>query len=358
MSFKLRNRKRIIIFYCIGWIIAFAYLSVIRGVGTKELGSVEFDFWESAIVSVIFGIIFGFISAVIQIITEEKLYRSISFRNLLLLRIVFALLFLTILILASYAMVRIFFNNQLGFVEFAFEPGSLSNYFYLVTVDFFLFSLRLVILMLGEKNLGKLLSGKFYSPREEERVFMFLDLRSSTQLAEKLGHIRYSRLIQDCFSDLGVVMEYSAEIYQYVGDEAILTWELEEGIRDQNCIRAFYSFKKTLLDKTEYYKKEYDCDPQFKAGLHAGIVTVTEVGKYKKDIAYHGDTINTAARIQAKCNEFGKEILISEKIINQLNSNEFEIIGKISLRGKEKEVTIYSVAANSDSYNRSGLSEN
>ena len=118
---------------------------------------------------------------------------------------------------------------------------------------------------------------------------MFLDLRSSTTIAEKLGHEKYSRLMQDCFNDLGVVIENDAEIYQYVGDEAVLTWSMEGGLKDQNCIRAFFTFKERLERKSEYYQSTYGVQPEFKAGVNGGSVIVTEVGKYKKEIAYYGD---------------------------------------------------------------------
>ncbi len=76
-----------------------------------------------------------------------------------------------------------------------------------------------------------------------------------------------------------------------------------------------------------------------------GVVTVTEVGKYKKEIACHGNTINTAARIQGKCNEFNQELLISEYLKKKLESTTIEckLLGNIPLKGKEKEVEIFSV---------------
>jgi len=58
--------------------------------------------------------------------------------------------------------------------------------------------------------------GRFYITREESQFFMFLDLQSSTKHAENLGHIRYSKIIQDCFNDLGIVVGNETEIYQYV----------------------------------------------------------------------------------------------------------------------------------------------
>lgn len=346
MTNRNKHRWQLIKDYCIGWTAAFVLLCIVRGVGTVELGSVQFELWNAILISLVFGIFFGAISGYAQILTEERIYKRTSIQKLLVLRFVYALLFLVALILVSYVICRTFFGVTIGLIQFAFEPGSFAIYFYILLTDFFMVVLRQVNLMLGNNNLGKLLMGKFYTPREEERIFMFLDLQSSTQLAEKLGHIKYSMLIQDCFNDLGVVMENDAEIYQYVGDEAILTWPLEDGLRNGNCINAYFNFKNLLVKKRDYYLNKYGCTPFFKAGMNAGIVTVTEVGKYKKEIAYHGDTLNTAARIQAKCNQFGKELLLSEYIKDKLNGSSFEyaFMGTEPLRGKEKDVAIYAIA--------------
>ncbi len=341
MKFKNKRRWQIIRQYVIGWTLAFIFLSIVRGEGTRELGSVQFEIWQSIVTSIIGGPLLGFISACVQILIEEQSYGRISLLKLSLLRLLYVLLFLASIIGLSY----IIFAKNITLVKFAFEPGSLAIYIYIVSVDIFMFGLRQINLFLGSNNLWKLFSGKFYSPREEERIFMFLDLQSSTQHAEKLGHIKYSKMIQDCFNDLGVVVENEAEIYQYVGDEVVLTWKLKEGLKNQNCLNAYFNFKKRLDQKKDFYLKNYNCTPHFKAGINLGIVTVAEVGKFKKEIAYHGDTINTAARIQGKCNEFNQELLISESLKNVLGDTNFyfDKIGDIALKGKEKQVLLYGV---------------
>lgn len=341
MKFSSKRRWQIIQQYIIGWTIAFIFYGIIRGEGTRELGSVQLDFEQSIIPILIGSPLIGFISGFAQILTEEYGYKRISLQKLLVLRVIYVLLFLISIISFSY----LIYGENLTYVEFAFEPGSFAAYLYIVSVDIFMFCLRQVNLFLGSNNLWKLFSGKFYSPREEERIFMFLDLQSSTQHAEKLGHVQYSKMIQDCFYDLGVVVRNEAEIYQYAGDEAILTWKLKYGLTNQNCLNAFFSFKKQLEDKKEYYLHQYNCVPHFKAGINSGIVTVTEVGKFKKEIAYHGDTINTTARIQSKCNELKQEFLISEHLRNKLTNRNFRFdeLGSIELKGKENHVRLYAV---------------
>lgn len=343
MNFINKRRWQILKQYCIGWTFAFLFLIIVRGEGTEELGSVKWNVWESIMTVFITGPILGAVSGSAQILTEEYGYKRISFQKLLFLRFIYAILFLVAMILLGYVVYGI--NIGIGLIDFAFEPGSFAIYLYIISVDIFMFILRQVNLFLGNNNLGRLLQGKFYTPHVEERIFMFLDLKSSTEHAEKLGHIEYSKMIQDCFNDLGVVIKNEAEIYQYVGDEVILTWKLRDGLREQNSINAFFNFKQQINKRQEHYIRNYNFIPHFKAGMHAGLVTVTEVGKYKKEIAYHGDTINTAARIQSKCNELNQDFLTSESLKNELNNTNFGFIklGNIKLKGKESETLLYSI---------------
>lgn len=346
MNFKKRRRLTIIGFYCIGWTLAFIFLTIVRGVGATEDGAIDMGTMSSVIYSLIMGPVFGSISGSAQILTDEWLYKRTSARKLIFIRLTLSFIFLITLVLISYAIVTPILGVDIGLSDFIFDKGSFPIYLYVLSVDIFMAAVSQINLMFGGSNLLKLLKGKFYTPHEENRIFMFLDLQSSTQHAEKLGHIKYSMLIQDCFNDLGVVIEDEAEIYQYVGDEVILTWELQDGLRNQNCINAFYRFKKELSKKQKYYLEKYDCLPIFKAGLNEGIVTATEVGKYKKEIAYHGDTINTASRIQGKCNEFKQELLVSENLKDKLDTTGINInlIGNIPLRGKQKEVRLFSIS--------------
>ncbi|GGG11519.1 hypothetical protein GCM10011344_10310 [Dokdonia pacifica] len=346
MNFRNKHRWSIILTYCIGWTLAFIFLSIIRGIGATEDGAFDFDFKTSVLYSVIMGPIFGAISGYAQIYINERIYKRASARKLFLIRISSSLLFILILILISYIIIPPLFSVDISFIDFVVDDGSLPIYIYVFCVDAFMGAFSQINLMLGGSNLWKIFRGKFYTPHEEHRIFMFLDLQSSTEHAERLGHLKYSMLIRDCFNDLGVVIENEAEVYQYVGDEAILTWKLEDGLRNQNCINAFFNFKNRLLKKQQYYKENYSLVPFFKAGLNDGVVAATEVGKYKKEIAYHGDTLNTAARIQGKCNEFQQELLISESLKTKLDlkNNHVELLGDIMLRGKQANVQIYSVS--------------
>ena len=224
------------------------------------------------------------------------------------------------------------------------EGGLLLFYLFFIflLIDF----VRQVDKKFGPGNLIRMVKGEFYRPKEVERIVMFLDLKSSTTIAEKIGHIKFSQLLQDCFQDLSIVRKYEAEIYQYVGDEAVLVWERQKGLKKMNFLQFYFAYKSKLKKRDKYYMREYGITPKFKCGCHIGKVIMTEIGEIKREIAYHGDVMNTAARIQDQCSKNEKEFLLSEELYHLLPSNipfNIKILNKILLKGKESEVSIYSV---------------
>lgn len=199
----------------------------------------------------------------------------------------------------------------------------------------------------GPGVLVPLVLGKYRNPVEEMRVFMFMDLKSSTTIAEILGHLKYSAFIRDSFYDINQVLSpYNAEIYQYVGDEIVVSWRVNSDIVYERCASFFFACKQQFLKRSDYYREKYGFFPEFKAGLHMGIVTAVEIGDIKRDIAYHGDTINTTARIQSVCNQFDKEFLVSMYLLEKTGINAYfntQPLGLIQLKGKMNQIGIASI---------------
>ncbi|RYZ53007.1 MAG: hypothetical protein EOP49_08190, partial [Sphingobacteriales bacterium] len=258
-------------------------------------------------VSLIMGILYGVGLGLADFYLRKGVFKRKSFARLLLLKTVISFFILTSIVLllhtVFYDLFKPVFSNAARMpVRGAWKP------FYLALAVYYFF-MTLMIGFINQMNrrygpgvLVPLLLGRYRNPREEERIFLFMDLKSSTSIAEQLGHLRYSAFIRDAFSDINQdIAGYNAQIYQYVGDEIVLTWHTREGLRNNSCIRFFFACEKRLRARSPYYQKYYGCVPEFKAGLHEGKVTAVEIGEIKLDVAYHGDTINTTARIQSVC---------------------------------------------------------
>ena len=267
----------------------------------------------------------------------------------------------TLIFLAVAVISGLFFNSsQLGASAFSIEVWQALWARFLTIEQFFiyLFWLSIVIITLialsvndkyGPGVFKSFILGKYFHPKREERIFMFLDLRGSITIAEKLGDAKYFNFLKDIFKDVTpAILNSQGQIYQYVGDEIVISWKTDSGTKNTNCIHCFFDIEKALMEKSAYYQKNYhDIVPKFKAGLHFGAVMVGEIGIVKRDIVYSGDVLNTAARIQSKCNELGKDIILSKYLLEKLEPlpNPFKSIalGEMQLRGKQESVMLYTV---------------
>lgn len=196
----------------------------------------------------------------------------------------------------------------------------------------------------GPGTFWNIIRGKYNTPREERRIFMFLDLTASTTIAESLGNKAYHELLKDLFSDItNPILDSKGEIYQYVGDEVVIAWKYADGLENSKCVQCFFDIKMHLKTKEEKYQKRYGLLPSFKAGIHCGKVVAGEVGIIKRDITYSGDVLNTTSRIQSMCKEFNEEVIVSADLAAELHPAHNYIaqaLGRIKLKGKEKEMQL------------------
>ena len=238
-------------------------------------------------------------------------------------------------------------DTQQEFKKFIFDPIHLKNMIWWAPIV----GLTQFALQINDKFgpgiIWNFLKGKYNSPKEEVRVFMFVDLISSTTIAENLGNEKYHSLLKDFFADITNSILYNkGEIYQYVGDEIIISWKLNNGINNNHCLQCFFDMRKAISKRKEKYEAKYALVPDFKAGLHYGKVIAGEVGIIKRDITFSGDVLNTAARIQGKCNEYNVKILSSDELLELLPYQDFFqkiSLGNIELKGKGQRVPLSTI---------------
>jgi adenylate cyclase len=201
--------------------------------------------------------------------------------------------------------------------------------------------------LLGRRVLVRLILGRYHRPREETRVFLLIDLRGSTQIAERLGNLRYHSFLRRFIGDVTAsVTRYHGEVHRYVGDEVILTWTAEEGLRNAACVRAVFAISDTLETGRTGYEADFGVVPSFWAGLHLGTVVAGEIGTIKHEIAFLGDTLNTAARIQQMSRDLQRPFLASAEVVSALDLPDAvasESLGRIELRGVQDSIELFAV---------------
>lgn len=190
-----------------------------------------------------------------------------------------------------------------------------------------------------------IMAGKYLQPKEENRIVLFVDLRNSTPIAEKLGNKDYFKFIRDfIFCISAGIMEHDGRIYQYVGDEVVAWWPGSKA-NAKKAINSLIESRKVLNKNTEIFKRHYDIVPEYKAGMHTGIVTVGQVGIAKKELVMSGDTINTASRIRSACTDLNQKFLVSKDIIDLLDLADWqsESMGMVDMKGKNETMELFAL---------------
>src|SRR4030095_662125 len=79
------------------------------------------------------------------------------------------------------------------------------------------------------------------------------------------------------FVDISEPIEESkGEIYQYVGDEVVISWKKENAVKNSNCIKCYFKIREKIASLQNKYIKQFGLMPGFKGGIHFGEVVIGE----------------------------------------------------------------------------------
>ena len=341
---------RQVIFWLIAYGVLFTTLYFTVEMITVTLGlDWNIDFSHLLLFFLSFGLITGIVLSLVETILKRLQFktRSLAFNSLYRATFYFIALWLILNVIRNVL-------NDYSDLYIEGYPVTTSNSrnFDIIVLVYTLFMIIIISFineMVSKNSPGfaiPLILGKYRYPCEENRVFIFLDLKGSTSLAEEMGHIKYSSFLQESIMDVNVIAKkFKANIYQYVGDEVVLTWKTKN-FDTLNAIQFLFAINRRLKKKKHHFQEVYEAVPFFRAGVHEGMVTAIEIGDLKREIAFHGDTMNVCARVQGLCKNFDERILITGKInSNRKIAKNYNVValGAQYLEGRENPVEIFAV---------------
>ena len=165
---------------------------------------------ENLLLSSIIGLIAGISGGWVLVFVNNRLFRKKSYNYALKVTfLAYTIVFLFIMFINAFLSSRIKLGPEAGFTELyvgasPYMFGRMTTVFYIfwgIVTMVTLFFLQ-VYDKFGTGMFLKFLTGKYHQPREEERIFMFLDMKSSTTIAEKIGNKKYFNLLNDLFTDI------------------------------------------------------------------------------------------------------------------------------------------------------------
>ncbi len=240
-----------------------------------------------------------------------------------------------------------FFLNGVFDPLYSFKIGY-SIYLYVSIVVFLLFSISHVVRIVGPRVLANIIFGRYHRPKRENRIFLFLDIKGSTKLSEEFGDIGVQHLIARFFLDITEpILEWGGEVHRYIGDEVVIMWTLNHGIKNANCLRCCFAIQDHIKTRAAFYQRIYGVVPEFRIGLHGGPVVAAQCGDIKQEIVFFGDTINTTALIEQYCKTAERDLLISDALYDKLPKSDdwtAESIGSVVLRGRQEEIGLIAVS--------------
>jgi adenylate cyclase len=310
---------------------------------------------ERAVKGLIAGFLITFLSGMFEKFVFETKFRKLNFSIVLIARTIVYIFVISFSVIMVWVVHESMINSR-GLIEtiqtddfkrFLTKGDFPYIFIFAITISFLVNFLVQLNNLLGKGVLLSYITGRYHKPKTEERFFMFLDLESSTTIAETIGPVKYHQFMNAYFFDINdPIIESKGEIYQYVGDEVVISWSKTNGIKNLNCIKCYFDIKEKIDSLQEKYVKEFGLIPGFKAGVHYGEVVIGEIGDSRKEIVFHGDVMNTASRIQGQSKVLNKQFLISEDALKYLNTAGkyiSEKMGNFKLKGKELETEIYSI---------------
>ena len=356
---KIRTLKKIVPHVIIMYIGTLLYLGLEKGLmGDSQIYPATGNLYEfkiSVIISIVVGGVLGLIVGSLEELYFKKLLKRKPFGQKVIMKVVLYLLIIILFISAlsfpvnSYVLDLPLFDSMVfdAVLEFTHKLIFYSMLLYIsVFIGISLFFSEMVD-HIGTKEIANFFTGKYHSSKSEERIFMFLDMKSSTTIAENIGHEKYFELLNNYYEDMtDAIVKSGGEIYQYVGDEIVVSWELSTKVENNRCLDCFFMIYDNISKNESLYLKHFGLQPKFKAAIHSGKVTAGEIGVVKKDILFLGDVLNTTSRIQDLCNELESTCLISEELCSNLATDDkysFEEKGEFVLKGKDHKVRLFDV---------------
>src|SRR5512138_2941041 len=183
-------------------------------------------------------------------------------------------------------------------------------------------------------NLCDVASREFPGGAEVEMSMLFIDIRGSTALSEKMSPTEFSQVINRFYAAATkVIIEEDGLVEKLAGDEVAAFWGA--GFAGPDYVRRTIEVAQTLLRVMDRQKIPVGI------GVHAGIAYFGAMGTAEglTDISAKGEEVNTAARLASKA-AVG-EIVVSEQALKKAGVDSHELESRsLELKGISEPVRV------------------
>ena len=175
---------------------------------------------------------------------------------------------------------------------------------------------------------------------------LFVDIRGFTTMSEILEPEQVVEILNRYLNlTTNAIFKNKGTLDKFVGDATMAVFNSPFDLEDYEfrAVCAAMDIVAGGAALEEELLKEFGRSVGFGVGVNCGPAVVGNVGcEFRMDFTAIGDTVNTAARLEANAKK--GQVLISDTIYERVKDRiQVEPIGEIPLKGKSKGVFVYSV---------------
>ncbi|RZK33791.1 MAG: adenylate/guanylate cyclase domain-containing protein, partial [Pedobacter sp.] len=231
-----RNITRIVPFGVLWLFFSLLYTVLEKGLlGNLDhypITGVPYDFARNVFTIPAASLLMGILSGILEITYFSKRFIKKSFTAKIIFKSILYLLILIVFLLILSFINSLIAHNGQNINELSSPTRAFFTSYSIIGILLYIASIVVITQFyaefresIGLGTLNNFFLGTYHRPVVEERIFMFVDMKSSTTIAENLGHVKYFEMLKEYFFDLsGAVINHTGAIYQYAGDEMIITW--------------------------------------------------------------------------------------------------------------------------------------
>jgi len=187
------------------------------------------------------------------------------------------------------------------------------------------------------------------TPQRREVTLLFCDVRGSTTLSENAAPEVWVAQLNEYLTQMTLaIFSFDGYLDKFMGDGIMAVWNAFGNQPDHAELATRAGLQ--MFRRLEFLNKKWANMPdrtpfRIGIGLHTGEPVMGNVGSEERtQFTAIGDAVNTAARIESMCKQFGAEFIISEATAERVKELfALRELGETEVRGRAATIRIFEI---------------
>lgn len=99
--------------------------------------------------------------------------------------------------------------------------------------------------------------------KKTKHIVLFLTLQTVLIDFDKIDNLKFNQILDDFYTDFKTLLiDFAVGRSLHVKEGVIITWDLQSGVSNLNCLRLPIAFQQLINTKSNYYHSRYGLTPK------------------------------------------------------------------------------------------------